>query len=100
MMTILKNKILTWPEYLHLRENAAAKAKSCDMFYVMLLQQSSKDANICITTMYAPIFQDCSYTAAVFIDAMNKMNDSYIVVVDNEVIGYSKPVNIITEWRY
>lgn len=44
MMTLLKNKILTWPEYLHLRENAAAKAKSCDMYYVMLLQQSSKDA--------------------------------------------------------
>lgn len=100
MMTILKNKILTWPEYLHLRENAAAKAKSCDMFYVMLLQQSSKDANIGITTMYAPIFQDCLYTAAVFMDAMNKMNDSYIIVVDNEVIGYSKPANIITEWRY
>lgn len=99
-MTILKNKILTWPEYLHLRENAAAKAKSCDMFYVMLLQQSSKDANIGITTMYAPIFQDCLYTAAVFMDAMNKMNDSYIIVVDNEVIGYSKPANIITEWRY
>lgn len=55
MMTILKNKILTWPEYLHLRENAAAKAKSCDMFYAMLLQQSSKDANIGITTMYAPM---------------------------------------------
>lgn len=99
-MTILKNKILTWPEYLHLRENAAAKAKSCDMYYIMLLQQSSKDANIGITTMYAPIFQDCLSTAAVFIDAMNKMNASYIVVVDNEVIGYSKPANIITEWRY
>lgn len=83
-----------------MRENAAAKAKSCDMFYVMLLQQSSKDANIGITTMYAPIFQDCLYTAAVFMDAMNKMNDSYIIVVDNEVIGYSKPANIITEWRY
>lgn len=99
-MTLLKNKILTWPEYLHLRENAAAKAKSCDMYYVMLLQQSSKDANISITTMYAPIFQDCSCTAAVFIDAMSKTNDSYIIVVDNEVIGYNKPANIITEWIY
>lgn len=99
-MTLLKNKILTWPEYLHLRENAAAKAKSCDMYYVMLLWQSSKDANISITTMYAPIFQDCSCTAAVFIDAMSKTNDSYIIVVDNEVIGYNKPANIITEWRY
>lgn len=99
-MTLLKNKILTWPDYLRLRENAAAKAKSCDMYYIMLLQQSSKDANISITTMYAPIFQDCSYTAAMFIDAMNKTNDSYIIVVDNEVIGYSKPENIITDWRY
>lgn len=99
-MTLLKNKILTWPEYLHLRENTAAKAKSCDMYYVMLLRQSSKDANISITTMYEPIFQDCSCTAAVFIDAMSKTNDSYIIVVDNEVIGYSKPANIITEWRY
>ena len=97
-MTILKNKILTWQEYLRLRENAAAKAKSCDMYYVMLLQQSSKDANIGITTMYAPIFQDCSYTASIFIDALSKTNYKYIIIVDNEVIAYNGPENIIVNW--
>ena len=97
-MTILKNKILTWQEYLRLRENAAAKAKSCDMYYVMLLQQSSKDANIGIATMYAPIFQDCSYTAAIFIDTLSKTDDNYIIIVDNEVIAYNGPENIIVNW--
>lgn len=95
--TALKNKTIDWSEYLRLRENAAAKAKSYDMYYVMALEKRHGDNNIYITTMYGPIFQNCSYTASMFLEMLSKIDDSYILVVDNKIVACDKPENIITD---
>lgn len=66
----------------------------------MMSSKSTSTNTITISKHVLFIVLNTCIAAAVFMDAMNKMNDSYIIVVDNEVISYSKPANIITEWRY